>query len=60
MAPPTSGLPPTMRPLLLGSAAVLMVVGAVLSLTGSLLPGGVLIAAGVMEVPIAFFLTRER
>lgn len=60
MTRPARGLPPAMRPLLLGSAAVLMVMGAILSLTGSLLPGGVVIAAGVMEVPIAFFLTRER
>lgn len=60
MAEPTSGLPPMMRPLLLGSATVLIVVGAILIVFKSFIPGGVLIAAGVMEVPLAFFLTRER
>ncbi len=49
-----------MRPLLLGSAVALIVVGAVLILFKSFLPGGVLIAAGLTEIPIAYFLTRER
>ncbi|MEO8479205.1 MAG: hypothetical protein ABI542_06175 [Gemmatimonadota bacterium] len=60
MTQSTTPLPPTMRPLLIGSAVVLIVVGAALILFKSYIPGGVLIAAGVMELPIAFVLTRER